>query len=733
MPEKISRRSFLKLAAGTMILSACAPVAYKAGQFEPYVVPPEEELPGDPTWYASTCRMCPAGCGILVKLVNGRAKKIEGNPQHPLNRGKLCARGQAGLQVLYNPDRLKNAVAQPGGRGSRSFQPLQWQDALNSLLDNIESTDASKIAFLGGLMPDHLYYLVSRWLEAQGAPPPIMYDLFTALDGRGTSAKVSEILFDSSSLPVYDIANANVVYSFGANFLENWMSPVGQNDAYGKFRQEQTGGRGFLVQFEPRMSATGAVADEWVPIRPGTEGLVALALGRIIVEGGSFSPEEAALYRGVEVEPLATASGLTIEELYRFAGILVDAERPVAIPGGVPAGHTNGFNAHLAVQALNLLLRQIGQTGGVYLTPPSPAETLPAAPPPNSFADVEALIERMKEGGVELLFVYGANPVFELPESAGFTQALEKVPNVISFSSFVDETAVQADLILPEDTYLESWGYQVVSPGSDRPAVSGQQAIVKRLYDTRSTADVILALAHAMGGNVAAALPWEDEMSFLEEATSTLFGSSLSPYQVRTPGEFWATWRQYGGWWADRQLLVEPVPSGFTGKVLPASGPQFTGDALEFPYVLYPYPNLGLSDGRGANLPWLQEMPDPMTTASWDTWVELNPETAEILGVDNNDIVKVVSPHGELEAPVVVYPAIRPDVIAIPVGQGHTDFGRYAAGRGSNPINLLAPVKDEQSGALAWGASRVRIEKTGKTYTLARLESLDGEGRETTR
>jgi anaerobic selenocysteine-containing dehydrogenase len=137
-----------------------------------------------------------------------------------------------------------------------------------------------------------------------------------------------------------------------------------------------------------------------------------------------------------------------------------------------------------------------------------------------------------------------------------------------------------------------------------------------------------------------------------------------------------------------------------------------------------------LSDGRGANLPWLQEMPDPMTTARWSTWVELSPETADRLGVHDDDIVRVVSAHGELEAPVVVYPGLRPDVVAIPIGQGHLDYGRFAERRGVNPITLLAAATDPQVGAFAWGATRVRLEPTGRRRQLARLESLDGEGRE---
>lgn len=738
MSVKVSRRSFLKLTAAAAALSACTPVSSQVvNLLEPQVRPPEDALPGDPIWFASTCRQCAAGCGIVVRTVNGRAKKIEGNPNHPLNQGKLCARGQAGLQELYHPDRLRNAVRQITGRGSRQFEPLYWEDALEELLHRLQNVSPSRIAFLGGLLPDHLYVLVSRWLNAIGAAPPFMFDIETALHGRQVASHLSSELFNSPELPVYDVARADVVYSFGANFLETWESPTAYGHAYGDFRQGQTRGRGFFVHFAPRLSPTAAAADEWVPVRPGTEGLVALALGRLIVEkglAGAFGRAHAGLYERVQVDQLAEASDVSVQRLERLATIFAEAERPLAIPGGAPAGQDNGYEAFLAIHALNMILRRLGLPGGVYLTPSSPAETLPAAPAPNSFADMRQFIERMRAGEIDVLLVHGANPVFELPAASEFLEALDHVPFVVSFSPFVNETAVQADLILPDHTYLESWGYQVVAPGADRPSVSGQQPVVQSLYDTRSTASVILTLAAEMGGAAADAVPWADEMLFLEDSASVLFGSSLSAYGARTPGEFWATWRQSGGWWAERELRREPTAIDFEEiSPLPVVGASFVGDAGTYPYHLHPYLTMALGDGRGAHLPWLQELPETMTTARWQTWVELNPLLARHLGLENNDIVKVVSPHGAIEAVVVVFPGIRPEVVGIPIGRGHSDYGRYAAGRGSNPLDLLAPATDSDTGALAWGATRVRLEPTGQRYELARMESLEGDGRESIR
>jgi len=231
MSKKLTRRDFIKISAGAAAATGLAPKVSRV-VLEPFVEPPEEALPGKATWYASACRQCPAGCGIVVRTINGRAKKIEGNPLHPLNQGKLCARGQAGLQVLYNPDRLKNAVRQTGGRGSRQFEPLYWPEAIELLTEKVAMLgNPNRMALLAGLMPDHEYRLASMLLDAIGAPPPVIFDLLSALEGRVAVSEMSQLVFGEPDLPIYDIARADVIFSFGANLLETWMSPVAQNVA----------------------------------------------------------------------------------------------------------------------------------------------------------------------------------------------------------------------------------------------------------------------------------------------------------------------------------------------------------------------------------------------------------------------------------------------------------------------------------------------------------------------
>ncbi len=721
MSQKWTRRKFLKvsaLTAAASVVSGCTVNLQQTEYLESYARPPEEGLPGENLWYASTCRQCSAGCGIIVRLSNGRARKIEGNPLHPLNRGKLCARGQAALQELYDPDRLRHAVRQTGERGSQQFEPLSWEDALALLIEQLKAAAPEGVAFLGGNLSTHLSVVVSRFLEALGAPPPAIYALGDELEGRQALVQAGQQLFDAPALPLFDIANTEVVFSFGANFLETWLSPVSYSRAYAQMRRGALGKRGYLVQFEPRYSSTAANADEWVPVRPGTEGLVALALGKIITEQGSGQEDKAALYEQVSVAEVSEASGISVEELERLARIFAGASSQVAIPGGALAAQHNGTAALTAVQALNLILAQLGQPGGVFLPPEITAEGFTSSPPSN-FAHVRALIEDMAAGRVEVLLIHGANPLFELPMAAGFAEALANVPFVVSFNFSMDETTAQADLILPDHTTLEGWGYHVL-PLADRSLISGQQPVMRPLHDTRATVDVLLAVADQWGGDLSQALPWPNEVAFLKEMTGAWRDEGISDEAS------WTNWRRRGGWWPAREHRRAPAASAAFDAPLTLATPTFEGDPAEYPFHLHLYPSISLFDGRGANKSWLQETPDPMTTVVWQTWIEIHPHTAHQLGVKDEDIVKVISPAGEVEAIVYLYPGIREEVVAMPLGQGHERYGRYARGRGSNPVKLLAPAADEATGALAWAATRVRIVPTGRQHALARLENAEG-------
>lgn len=699
--NKVSRRTFLKFGATAVaatVLAGCQ-APRRPVMLEPYVQAPEEQLAGQATWYASTCRQCPAGCGIVVRVMNGRALKIEGNIEHPLNRGKLCARGQAGLQLLYNPDRLSGPVQQ-AQRGSRQFTSLAWNDAINTLFTKVQAAGPGVAVWAGTTLSGHVYDLYQRISQSLGAPAPVVFDLYGEMHGYQALSHVNQTLYGRKELPAYDISQADVILSFGADFLGTWLSAVRYGVDFGSFRSQAQGKRGYLVQLEPRMSITGAKADRWLPLQPGAEALVAQAFLSLMVSEGYGPPDRVdrarALAGHVDVNAAAAACELSLDELKRLARLWATAERPLALPGSALTGGGQD-EAATAVQAMNL----VAGAGGLPFSPPPLAPGL-VKPGVSAFADAQALIGQMQAGKVQVLLVHGANPAYDLPAAAGFGDALKKVPFVVSFAPLVDETSVSADLILPDRTYLESWGYEVVAPNFGRSMVGSQQPVVVPVFDARAAGDILVALGRGLN---ATAMPWADEVAFLKDSISHL----SDPAQADVT---WAAFLQHGGSWPAAPAAAAIQPANV--KPVQIAAPSFQGDAGQYPFILYPYVSDLLSDGRGANLPWLQGSPDPMTTVAWQTWVELNPDTAQKLGVTDGDLVQVTSPSGELEALVIVYAAIRPDTVAIPAGQGHTDYGRYARGRGGNPLQLVGLPQGASGQTLPWAGMRVKVTPTGK-------------------
>ena len=710
----LSRRQFLQLGAtgaAAMVLAGCMPRQPVA--LEPYVAPPEEQLTGQATWYASTCRQCPAGCGILVRVMNGRAIKVEGNPQHPLNRGKLCARGQSGPQLLYNPDRLSGPVQQ-AQRGSRQFAPLSWNDGLANFAAKLQAAGPGLAIWGGSTLSGHLYDIFQKLAAALGAPPPLVYDLYAELQGYHALQQASSDLFGVRALPTFDISRADLVLSFGADFLATGLSAVRYGVDYGAFRRQPDGRRGTLIQLEPRLSLTAAAADRWLPLRPGTDALVAQAIMRLIADQDFGAPERQARARqlagGVDIANVASATDLSLDDLTRLARLLATAQRPLVVPGPALIGQGSGPTALATVLALNTL------TGASGLTFSASAPAPTVKPPVSALADTQALIARMQAGQVSTLLVHSANPAYDLPQAAGFADAIKKVPFVVSFAPLVDETAVWADLILPDRTYLEAWGYDVVAPDFGQPAVSSQQPVVVPVFDARATADLVLAAAQSIP-SAASALPWPNEVAYLKETAAQLVGSATNPDLA------WTRFVQNGGWWRSAPAASAPAPKA--AQPFPVLSPEFQGAADEYPYFLHLYVSELLSDGRGANLPWLQGSPAPMTTVAWQTCLEIHPATAQKLSLADGDIVRVTSPQGEIQAVVCTYPGIRPDTVALPTGQGHTDLGRYARQRGSQPLQLLgAPAAASQT--LPWASVRVKVTPTGQKAWLAVFENKTG-------
>ncbi|SVB22390.1 uncharacterized protein METZ01_LOCUS175244, partial [marine metagenome] len=639
----------------------------------PPVVPPEDYSPGTATWYNTVCNQCSAGCGISVRIREGRAKKIEGNPVHPVNQGRLCARGQAGLNALYNPDRIRSPLKRVGERGDGAFAAISWDEALTEVASRLArlkiDDQASRIQLLTGHVRGHLDALFQQFITLLGSDRYAQHD-FTYPANLKLANRLS---FGIEHLPYYDIANSDYLLSFGADYLGTWLSPVHFSLGYGQLRQGRDR-RGKCVQIEPRMSLSGANADEWISAVPGSEGALALGIARILVAQETYTGTDRDTWRraleAYSLDRVSAASGVEPERIEQLAAAFGGSKAGLAIAGGAAAAGTNAVASLVAVNVLNHLAGNLGQPGGIIF---NGAPAFGSATRHAGLTQMTEIAVAMQEGAIEVLLLHDTNPVYALPDASGFADAMATVPTVVAMSSFMDETTALADLILPTDTYLEAWGDDAPEPGVGLPVASISQPVVARAYDTRSVGDIVLSLARQIGFELPAAMPWSSTEEFIKDGWRKVY-EDLDPQAGGTDFEkFWVTTLE-AGVWGQADALAESgdalQPSLIPG--IDDVSASFAGDAGEFPFILHPYLSATLLDGRGANLPWLQELPDQLTSVVYGSWVELNPTTAGELGIRDSDLIEIESPAGIIRAPAFLFPAIEPGVVAMPFGQGHS-------------------------------------------------------------
>jgi len=667
----VKRRDFLKVLG---VGGAAATVGCGTDRVEkliPYVVHPDQTVPSASNYYATTCRECAAACGVLAEEREGRVIKLEGNPAHPLNRGALCARGQAAVQGLYNPDRYRGPMLRKNG----ALTAVSWDEATRTLAQRLGELrsrgQAANSVFINQHESGSFPAFLDQWLAGYGMPAHLSYDA----DAPLSTVAANRQAYGGVSWPRLDFDAARLVVSFGADFLDGWGPTVPMQLDWADARAKVVGAPR-LVYVGPRRSLTGLNADQWIPCKPGSELAIANALG-----GGGASMQQAAEASGVPVA--------TLEALAREAA----AVRPSLFLAG-----TTGANATelaLAVNALNQAAGSVGST----VRPAEPVGTYARLTTPAELGD---LVTRMNGGAVPAIFVRGANPAYSLPKALGFAAAFAKVPFKVSFSSYPDETTELCDLVLPDHHALESWGDAEPVPGT----LSLQQPAMDPVFQTRATADVLIAAAKGDPAQ-AARYPFADYRSWLigrfpggQQGFTTALASGL----------------------ARGSALQSAAPAPATA---PAARPATPAPSIEttqgdFYVVVYPSPVLG--DGRGANKPWLQELPDPVTKICWQSWVEIHPTTAKRLQVRPGDHLRVETAAGSITAPAYVYLGVRPDTVAVALGQGHTAYGRYAKGVGVNALDLLPFTSDARSGQLALTATKGRVTRTGDHSPLVTTE-----------
>lgn len=813
----LKRRDFLRIVAGSALsfpFLDCSTKSYQSS------IRKGEWAPGVEKWVQSVCQGCRGGCGILVRVVDGKAVKIEGNPAHPVNRGTLCPVGQAGLQLLYNPDRIKGPMKKIGEKNSDEWQSIGWEEASDILLSKLKDLknkrETHKLVLLSGENSGMTHEIFTRFMNVYGSPNYIA-------DDRDQSIRQAFYLTQGiEELLAYDFEKCNYILSFGTNFLTSWPSPVQSMRAYSYLRQGRPGKKAKIIQIEPRFSMTASRSDAWIPIEPGTEGLLALGIAYVIIkeslydrnfiqkftfgfedwkdENGENHPgfKNSVLDR-YRLDLVSEETGVSVDTIVTLAKEFAANKPATAIIDNNATNYSNGLYNATAIHSLNALVGSIDAPGGVLVKREVPLQDMPLVSV-DEFTQKSLMQPRidMSENGrfplassipslipdnilggkpypVNLLFLHKSNPLFSSTNSKAYQKAFEKIPFIVSFSSFMDESTQWADLILPDKTYLEKWQYVVSAPVSKIPVVGIGKPVVDNLFNAKPTEDVILDIARQMGPSFAKQLPWKNSNEFVSYKIDSLsqarrgiiFTERFEESQLKlleergwwvpqfsSAAEFKEELMRKGGWWDPAydfgvrgyvlrtpsrsfefysQLLEKKfkVQMGVSEEPEKENGlqeekmdkerddffmphyekPKFKGEKTEYPLHLYIYQPLNFSNEYQANQPWFQEIMGFHLNMTWNSWVEINPDTAAELGITDGDPVWIESIYGKVRGQAKIYSGAMPDVVSVPFGLGHRALGQWAKNRGINPIELIGTNLDPMTGLAGMFSARIKVYK----------------------
>jgi len=728
---KIDRRSFLSFAIGGAAGTALSPLPWKLiddlsiwSQNWDWTPVPQK---GETIYVKSTCTLCPGGCGISVRLVDDRVVKIEGLAGHPVNDGGICLLGQSGTQLLYGPNRVQSPKKKVKGK----WINISWEAAIAEIAEKLSDLRANGLSHTVACITDSdsgtLPGLWNRFLTVYGSPnfirtPSIQdnYELALYLT-QGVMAR-----------PGFDVKNCDYILSFGSGLIEGWQSPVYM--IQGKSALVQNGGK--MGQIEPRLSKTAAKSNRWIAARPGTEGALALGIGHVIIKEGLYNQDFVANYTagfneykkvvmdGFSPSAVSQMTGIDVELIADLARDFTRARKPLAICGRGAGRSPGSLQDFMAVHMLNALVGNLNQAGGMVAVPEPDYIEWPDVEMDEiaangmqqarldgagseKYSNTRYLLDRLPElindsqdSPVQVLFVSGANPVFTMPDTRAVTKAFEKIPLIVSFSSYMDETAARADLILPDHNYLERYEDVPIARGFPKPIISLTQPVVAPLYNTRYVGDVILQLAKDMGGSMAAAFSWDDYETCLAETLADQWDALVEDGFLVDAGYLAANW--------DAAFETDSAKFEFSNNAIAALPPYKSvpapGDDSFYPLVLIPYDTLRLTSGYVGSPPFMVKSLEDTILKGNDVLVEVNPATAKRLGLSNGKTATLTTPAGSARVKINYFNGIMPGVIAIPRGLGHTAYDDFLAGKGANYNTLNQTVQDAATGFdAAWG------------------------------
>jgi menaquinone reductase, molybdopterin-binding-like subunit len=732
---KIDRRSFLSLGIGAAAGTALSPLPWKITddlsiwtQQWPWTPVPEE---GKASYVNSTCRLCPEGCcGITVRKINDRAVKIEGMKGHPNNDGGICILGLSGLQLLYGPSRIKTPLKRIGERGKGQFQAISWDQALNEVAGKLGPLRSEgrpqALACISGRKSGTVAQLLKRFLYAYGSPN-FMY----VASLNDVYEPVIKMMHGVDAAVGIDIENAGYVLSFSSGILDGWGASVRMARANSALKAS----KGKLVQFESRMSNTAAKADQWVPIAPGTEAVVAMGLIAVILQESLYDKPFVENYtHGFEefknhvlgefpIDKVSRATGVDSSVLIALARDFARASAPLAICGRGNGDGPGALSEFAAVHALNALTGNINQKGGVW-TLPKPdyiqwpqVELDPVAirgmgqkriDGAGNGAKAPSLLHRFVEAinskaeyGAEVLFISEANPIFTMKDSQSVKEAFDRIGFIVNFSSYMDETVWHSDLVLPNHIYLERYEDACDASGL---FVGLSKPVVNPIYNTRHTGDVVLEMARSLGGVMSPAFPWSSYESCLRQTLGYKWNKLIKD-------GYWMNQSYAPPQWMDA-FSTDSRKFEFVHPALKQA--VFTppeGETPAYPLLLIAYDSIRIANDYIGNPPFMTKTVPDTVLKGKDIFVEINPKTAKELMLTQNKAAELSTPRGKAQVRVRLSEGIGPGIIAMAKGLGHFAGDPCLAQKGVNINALMGPIQDPVSGLdAAWGI-RAKLSK----------------------
>ncbi len=688
--DGFARRDFLKLMGASLAMATTGCIRRPIQHIIPYAQAPKEITPGEANYYASSWFDGHQGYGLIVKTLDGRPIKIEGNPLHPMNRGGLPARAHAEVLSLYDPDRLRGPRRNLLNKTRSNFENVaaKWDE-----LDTVIGDAAAK----GGLS------IMTPTIPSP-ATQALISDVLKVYSGKqyvvdtlpmSSVREAQRLSYGKDVLPRYRFDQAKIVVSIDCDFLGTYLSPAEFARDFST-RRKPGSDMNRLVAFESNMTLTGMNSDDRMRIKPSQQLDVVLGLIHAVSQKTSSSQVNGAVKEFVaKYSDVRTKIGAD-EKVWNklVADLVAHKGQSLIIAGGLTTETAEAVSLQVAVNLLNSILENDGKTidhEAGFLTNQGSAQEL------------AKLIEDMSAGKIKVLVMNDANYAYTLPRSSGFVEALKKVDLVLYTGNYNNATGGQAHYLIPAGNSMEVWTDYEFQKG----VFSIGQPTIRPMYETRSLPESLMAWA-AKSAKAPAKLKatW---FEYLQNYWKTEIHKKVSS---KSFDDFW----------------YEVLQTGVAGKAQGGghSARAHSGSALSLKrsekvsgYELALYTTVQMGDGKFANVSWLQELPDVVTKIVWDNYLSVSIATAQKEHLKEGEIVEITVGQASVKVPVHVQPGQADEVLGLAIGYGQKNIGKVGSNIGIDAFELAQFV----NGKAVYSGLAATMKKTGEHYRLVSTQT----------